>query len=214
MTMQRSKILVFLRRLTSFVIWSYIILMIIYLAIAPTPGLFDAKIGQTSSVFAQVDLGENDLETRLPDDEESGNLRIENSRLLGGSADLVIETTHKPLILIHILILVIYSVPAMIFFILFRRMIRTSLEGRPFDSRNTSRLRWMGWLTLSISFIYPLLENLKARYIMSLVELEGQPISPTIDVSLEGIFAGLVLLALSAVFAYGSEMEHDRSLTV
>ncbi|MBC8366760.1 DUF2975 domain-containing protein [bacterium] len=216
MPVGNPSLLIFLRRFTSFVFWGCLVCMSLYLILGPGPVLFDAKIGKTGSIFTRVSIGERALFPIVPlkivEGFSDSGIEVANMRSMSG--DLSIETTNKPLLLMHILIIVLYLVPALLYLRIFRNMMDTSLEGRPFDSLNIRRLKWMGWLTILFSFFFPLMENIKARLILGATQIEGLPIQPSLDISEEGIVTGLVILALSAIFAYGAELEHERSLTV
>ena len=95
-----------------------------------------------------------------------------------------------------------------------RQVIRSALDGRPFDRRNVSRLRRAGVILVAGSLAWPLSQYALATAILTRVTIEGVPLSASISPPSDGILSGLLLLVLAAVFAHGADLEDERSLTV
>lgn len=95
-----------------------------------------------------------------------------------------------------------------------RQVIRSALDGHPFDRRNVSRLRRAGVLLVVGSVAWPLSRYVLATAVLQRVAIEGVPLSASMSLPSDGILSGLLLLVLAAVFAHGADLEDERSLTV
>jgi hypothetical protein len=95
-----------------------------------------------------------------------------------------------------------------------RQVIRSALDGHPFDRRNVSRLRRAGVILVAGSLAWPLSQYALATAVLNRVTIEGVPLSASISSPSDGILSGLLLLVLAAVFAHGADLEDERSLTV
>jgi hypothetical protein len=95
-----------------------------------------------------------------------------------------------------------------------RQFLKTVRRGMPFDPENARRLRLIGIGVTAAGPVYGSLQFLYGKIFMNLVNIPGATIDVTMDVYPFAIFAGLVILTLSQVFAYGARLQADQSLTV
>ena len=98
-------------------------------------------------------------------------------------------------------------------FRLLRAVLQDILQGDPFSTENSVRIRRLGYAVLLLAFLIPTVEYITASEI-----LRGLRIQP--DLSLPSLFdAGYILLSLlilvlAQVWSYGMELKRDQALTI
>ncbi|MBT8396658.1 MAG: DUF2975 domain-containing protein [Gemmatimonadetes bacterium] len=98
--------------------------------------------------------------------------------------------------------------------LLLRRILTTTAAGSPFHPSNPKRLNELGWLIVSTSLLASATVYLAGRWVLSSPRFEGLPVSPLFDLGQGGIFTGLLVLVLAAIWKEAVRMAEDQALTV
>jgi len=186
--------------------------LIIWIAISP---ILVNRTGMAGTASIPVALGVNeqanlDLEfTETPDleirsawiDEARGTLRMET-----GSYWLLLLTNGSKLVL---------GIGLAYIFFLLRRVMRSILEGDPFQEQNSRLIRRLGYAFLVVGFGCSILEGLAAQAILKRLP-DTIPALHAIARFDHRIILGsaLMIFLLSQIWIYGLELERDRALTV
>lgn len=137
-----------------------------------------------------------------------------NTRLVEATGELRMLTTRRGL---HYLGLLGYAVGvAIAWWVLWmiRAVVKSALEGRPFERVNSRRLRNAGLVILVGSVAWPLSQYFLAVHVLKRVAVQGLPLAAAVPFSSDPMLIGLLLLVLAAVFSHGADLEDERSLTV
>ncbi len=97
---------------------------------------------------------------------------------------------------------------------LLKKIFKTVVEGDPFSPANAVRLRAIALILMVAGVLVPLIQNFVAAMVLRRVAIEGIPLSPPLNLRIDVVLAGLMVLALSTVFSHGALLEHEQSLTV
>jgi hypothetical protein len=97
---------------------------------------------------------------------------------------------------------------------LLRRILATTAAGYPFDPLNPSRLNMLGWIILCWSAVASLQKYLMSKWILSRLEPVTVPLAPAIDIHLEWLMCGLLVLVLAAIWKEAVLTADEQSLTV
>ncbi len=102
-------------------------------------------------------------------------------------------------------------------FIIFhlRKILASLANEEPFTVENSSRIKYIGWSVIIITFIKAVLSFLLGIYFSRMVVLPGLEISANIRlIDFSGILAGILILILAEVFKHGALLQEDHNLTV
>jgi len=98
-------------------------------------------------------------------------------------------------------------------FRLLRAILQDILQGDPFSTENSVRIRSLGYTVLVLAFLIPFIEYITAREI-----LRGLRIEPTLSLpslfDAGNILVSLLILVLAQVWSYGLELKRDQELTI
>lgn len=139
---------------------------------------------------------------------------IERPRIVDGSGELRFDTdspflhftvTGAWVLAILVVLCVVY---------LLRRIFKTAIDGEPFSPANAARLRAIAVIIMVAGAVGPLVQYLVAATVLHRVAIEGVPLNSPLHFRFDVVLVGLMILALSTVFAHGAQLEHDQSLTV
>ena len=98
--------------------------------------------------------------------------------------------------------------------ILLRRIFATMTVGTPFISKNVTRIRWLGFITIGAGIATELAEVGLGLMVLNNVSSTGLDLDYSFDLNLAIILVGLVILSLAEVFRYGVNLKSDSDLTV
>ena len=120
---------------------------------------------------------------------------------------------------IHVLLFLGAIIPGILYLgilYLIRQFLVDAMQGIPFALDNAQRLKWIGWLFLSIGVVKPALNYLTGRWMLSAATVQSPVLSPWIDFSFirTCVLVACFSLILSVIFRHGVELEKDHSLTV
>ncbi len=96
-----------------------------------------------------------------------------------------------------------------------RRIIRSVAGGSPFIPENVNSFRRIGLIVIAGSILQGITGGLAGLVMMrNLVPPAGVQFNARFTLSLEGLFLGLVILALAEVFRYGTELQQESDMTI
>lgn len=95
-----------------------------------------------------------------------------------------------------------------------RQLFRRVRAGTPFDAANAVRLRWLGLLLLALATTKAVAEAAISLAMRGAVVDGSVRVPASLKVDMTMVFVALVLLALSAIFRRGAELEDERALVI
>lgn len=98
--------------------------------------------------------------------------------------------------------------------LLLRRILATATEGRPFHPTNPARLNQLGWIIVVTGVLAPISQFFFGFWVLARYPVTGIPLSPSVEVFEEWVFAGLLVLVLAAIWKEAVGMAEEQSLTV
>jgi len=98
--------------------------------------------------------------------------------------------------------------------LLLRRILATVAEGRPFHPTNPTRLNRLGWIIVVTGVLAPISQFFFGVWFLARYPVTGIPLSPSVEVFEEWVFAGLLVLVLAAIWKEAVGMAEEQSLTV
>jgi hypothetical protein len=97
---------------------------------------------------------------------------------------------------------------------LVRSVLQEVTKGTPFGPTGAKRIRAIGLLFILISILRPITEYVTARLVLARISTVSPALSPPLSLSLDAFLAGLLILIVSQIWAYGAELAHEQSLTI
>jgi hypothetical protein len=95
-----------------------------------------------------------------------------------------------------------------------RALFRTLRDGRPFVPANVARVRRVAWVVLLSEPVRALLDYAVTSAVATYFSAPGVRFDVRPDVNVLMIVSGLIVLAIAEVFAAGTRLDEDQSLTV
>ena len=165
----------------------------------------------TASVPVSLGSGEDDRFDIQVADAQSKGIRAASVSEAGGI--LRLETDNWVYLFYGYIRQFFLALGLLYIFRLLRAVMRDILQGDPFSTDNSVRIRRLGYAVLLLAFLIPAIEYITASEI-----LRGLRIQPSL--SLPSLFdAGYILLSLlilvlAQVWSYGFELKRDQALTI
>ena len=145
---------------------------------------------------------------------ESTSGDVANPRIVDGRGELRFETSSWAMQFFTSLVM-LFGIAVVLYLVyLVRAILKTVLEGQPFAAVNVRRIRIIGSVLIALGFLVPAIEYLVARTVLARVTLQGIDVNPPFDIREDTVVAGLLVLVLATIFAYGAQLERDKSLTI
>jgi hypothetical protein len=186
------------------------VLWILWLLLAPVFGSVPVTGG---SVWVGVGQGLAGLAlpvTAVPGNNET----LISAGIYNATGELTFSTSDPRIQILGLLDHVILSLLILGLSYLAWQFLVDVIDGTPFTFDNAWRLKWIGWLLLGFGVATPVLHNINARWVLSMVPVQSPPLSPPVIVDIPLILSACFILILSAAFRHGVELETERSLTV
>ncbi len=139
---------------------------------------------------------------------------IPKAGLFNTMGELKFETRDRRLLVLSFLDRIVFSLLFMGLAYVVRQFLVDVIDGYPFTFDNARRLKWIGWFSLGIGVVKPVVRNFATIWTFSIVKIHSPTLSPPIDLDFGWILASLFILILSAAFRHGVELERESSLTV
>lgn len=98
-------------------------------------------------------------------------------------------------------------------FHLLRAVLNDILQGDPFASANSARIRKIGYMVLLLAFLRPAIEYIATDEIIRSLRIDS-PLSLPSPFKVETVLISLLFLTLAQVWSYGIELKRDQSLTI
>lgn len=186
--------------------------LVIWLLAAPIAMAISDK---PSDVSLRVAIGERSVKPVMPmAGGGAGSVGVDSLRIVDAAGELRFVTTDVWLHLASAGHWVIGTLLALYGIFLLRKILATVIAEHPFATSNVRRMRTLGFLLLGVSLLRPLVEYLVAKLVLAKISVDNVVLSPPISFSEDAFLGGLLLLVLATIFAYGSRLEHEQSLTV
>jgi hypothetical protein len=122
------------------------------------------------------------------------------------------EVMLKPIILLVIPMILLNILFYLINFKLLRSILKTVIENRPFDEKNSKSLFIMSITFIAASFIFQIAGNIIFSKIFATIGIVGKGFTFTPDFTM--LFTGILLAILSGVFKYGNYLQEEFDETV
>lgn len=103
---------------------------------------------------------------------------------------------------------------AMYVIYLIRSVLQEVAKGTPFGPKSAKRIRAIGLLFVLIGILGPIAEYVSARMVLARISTVDLALSPPLSLNSDAILAGLLIVILSQVWMYGSELAHEQALTI
>lgn len=132
----------------------------------------------------------------------------------GAQGALRLETTRWNFFLISNLAKLLTALGVAIPIYLLRQVLKSIVEGNPFEEANVKRIRWIGYLILLVGFLRAPIEYFSAEAILKQLPASEPMLGPPSPFNAEIILASLLVLVLAQVWSYGLELERDKALTI
>jgi hypothetical protein len=108
----------------------------------------------------------------------------------------------------------IAALVAMSVIYLIRGVLQEVAKGDPFGPKNAKRIRAIGFLFLLIGILGPIAEYVAARMVLARIPTADPVLSAPLYFKSETVLAGLLILILSQVWVYGSDLAREQALTI
>jgi Protein of unknown function (DUF2975) len=144
----------------------------------------------------------------------SRSLGIDGARLEDVHAELTFPSQYGAFYATNGLLLVGVLVVAQWVLGQMRALFRTVRTGQPFVAANAGRLRRVGVAVIAGEAALAAIVYLQRWYAATHFSAAGIRFDATLDLDFSAIFAGLVILAIAEVFAAGTRLDEDQSLTI
>ena len=95
-----------------------------------------------------------------------------------------------------------------------RSVLQAILQGDPFTTENTVRIRRIGYMVLLVGFLKAAVEYFAAREILNQLTIVEPSLSLPSPFDAEIILASLLILVLAQVWSYGLDLEREKALTI
>jgi len=92
------------------------------------------------------------------------------------------------------------------------QLLKAVEEGRPFTPDNAKRLTIMGLILIAFSIVYRIGMFLILQTTLNLAPIPEMDVTLSLDMN--GIFVGVLVLVLAAIFRYGSYLQDEYDATV
>jgi hypothetical protein len=162
-----------------------------------------------------VAVGENTLFPQLDVEVGGGvSLASENVRITRAHGELRFLHHSLPLHLAVCALILLFMGAFLWALTLLRRILASTAAGRPFDPDNPRRLNTLGWVIVSSGFLVSLLQYMASAWVLSRVEVLTLPLTPSLQIHLELIICGLLVLVLSSIWKEAVRLAEEESLTV
>jgi len=103
---------------------------------------------------------------------------------------------------------------AMYVIYLIRSVLQEVAKGTPFGPKSAKRIRAIGLLFVLIGILGPIAEYVSARMVLARISTVDLALSPPLSLNSDAILAGSLIVILSQVWMYGSELAHEQALTI
>jgi hypothetical protein len=103
---------------------------------------------------------------------------------------------------------------AMYVIYLIRGVLQEVAKGTPFGPKSAKRIRAIGLLFVLIGILGPIAEYVSARMVLARISTVDLALSPPLSLNSDAILAGSLIVILSQVWMYGSELAHEQALTI
>lgn len=142
--------------------------------------------------------------------------RLVSPRFSGTIGEMLFKTNNWR---IHILLFMGLIIPLILYMgilYLIRQFLVDTMGGIPFAFQNAQRLKWIGWLLLSVGVVKPVLNIITGQLVLSAVTVQGPMLSPWVNLRFVGlcVLVACFSLLLSVIFRHGVELQKEQSLTV
>jgi hypothetical protein len=186
------------------------VLLILWITIFPL--LLQRGILGTASI--PVGIGSGSEPSFSVSFENSPKEDVHNAFVDEAGGVLRLETTSWYLIFISNAAKLVTAVGLTYFFNLLRKVLRSIMNGTPFESSNAIRIRRIGYLILILGFVIPTTDYIAANEILHRLRGTLPELTVPSPFKAEIILVSLLVLLLAQVWSYGVEIERDRALTI
>jgi hypothetical protein len=97
---------------------------------------------------------------------------------------------------------------------LIRKVLQEVAQGKPFGPKNANRIRGIGLLLVLIGVMGPIIEYAAARIVLSRIPAADPALSAPLSFRSDPVLAGLLIVVLAQIWAYGSALEREQALTI
>jgi len=97
---------------------------------------------------------------------------------------------------------------------LIRSVLQEVAKGTPFGPKSAKRIRAIGLLFVLIGILGPIAEYVSARMVLARISTVDLALSPPLSLNSDAILAGSLIVILSQVWMYGSELADEQALTI
>ena len=186
------------------------VLLLGSLPISMSPGYEDG-----SDFIVPTAIGESSFSPRIQlEFEQSPPAVFEYASIADGNGLLHLFHHNLPLHLLNATVIFLFILVFLWALTLLRRILATTVGGRPFDPLNPRRLSTLGWIILSASLLTSALQYFVSSWALSQVEILTLPTAPIFQSNKEWIVCGLLVLVLAAIWKEAVRMAEDQALTV
>lgn len=186
------------------------VLLVLVIALAPL------IMNNTEAVFTAsvpVGLGSGDdyrFEVQVTDGQANG-IRAASVSEAGGI--LRLETDNWVYLFYGYLWRILLALGLLYILRTLRAVLEDILQGDPFSTDNSVRIRKLGYAVLLLAFLIPSIEYLTAKEILRGLQIQPELSVPSLfDAGY--ILISLLMLVLAQVWSYGLELKRDQALTI
>lgn len=95
-----------------------------------------------------------------------------------------------------------------------KSLTRALREGRPFDARNSKRVRTIGIAVCGLWLIHLVGQVTAQQYARRFFVVDPNPVASIGDLSLDALFVGLLIVVIGEVFRMGTALQESADVTV
>ena len=213
-TLQNLKLTRFVKILLDIIFWLLVLVcafLVLWIALSPLVlNVIDVPI--TASVPVAIGVGdEPQFEVKVAGAEAKG---VQAAYVEEAQGTLRLETTDWVIILVSNLAKLLTAIGLTYVVYLLRSVLQAILQGDPFTTENTVRIRRIGYMVLLVGFLKAAVEYFAAREILNQLMVVDPPLSLPSPFEAEVILASLLILVLAQVWSYGLDLEREKALTI
>lgn len=213
-TPQNLKLTRFVKILLDIIFWLLVLVcafLVLWIALSPLVlNVIDVPI--TASVPVAIGVGdEPQFEVAVAGAEAKW---VQAAYVEEAQGTLRLETTDWVIILVSNLAKLLTAIGLTYVVYLLRSVLQAILQGDPFTTENTVRIRRIGYMVLLVGFLKAAVEYFAAREILNQLMVVDPPLSLPSPFEAEVILASLLILVLAQVWSYGLDLEREKALTI
>jgi hypothetical protein len=142
------------------------------------------------------------------------NESIRSPKIVDARGELRFRTSRWDLQFVCNLGYLIGALVVMAVVYLIRKVLQEVAQGKPFGPKNVNRIRGIGLMLVLIGILRPIIEYASARIVLAGFPAADPALSAPLSFYSDPVLAGLLIVVLAQVWAYGSALEREQALTI